>query len=82
MLHAIYYIFHRKDELVTKFKEDNSQFGNEQAEGEVIKFIMGSQMVNEHIIFKRRKKDLMLLRKQAEEKLSDPSTWITYKNPT
>lgn len=67
-----------KDQLVTKFEEDNPQFDNARAEEEVIKFMMDGEMVNKYITFERRKKDPVLLRQQAEENLSDPSTWATY----
>ena len=51
MLHVACHVFYRKDELVTKFEEDNPQFDNERAEEEVIKFMMDGEMVNECITF-------------------------------
>ena len=66
-------MFYRKDELVTKFEEDNPQFENKEAEEEVIKFMMDGEMVNECIALERRKKDPVLLRKQAEENVPIPT---------
>merc|ERR1712051_545276 len=53
-------------------------FDQERAEDEVDKFILDAEMVNKFISFEKKRSDPEYLRKQAEENLSDPSTWGIY----
>lgn len=66
------------DDLVTKFESDNPKFDRPKAEEEVKKFMMDAEMVNAYIAFEKRKADPRNLRSEAEQTLTDPSTWATY----
>ena len=79
LTHASLSNFHRKQELMDKFQRDNKGMDEEQANAEVSKFMMDSEMVNAYIKFERNKvENPPDLRAEAEQNLSDPKTIATY----
>lgn len=67
-----------KEDIVNRFMADNKGMEKEKAEEEVSKFMLDAEMVNSFIAYEKKKSDPKFLREQAEEQLSDPSTWGTY----
>ena len=67
-----------RDNLIARFESDNPKFDMERAAAEVDRFMLDGEMVSKYIGFEKKKREPSNLREEAEQNLSDPSTWATY----
>jgi hypothetical protein len=79
LIHFYYSSCNRKQELIDRFKKDNSEFSDERTREEVERFLMDPEMVNAFIQYeKNMEENPMSLQQEAESNLKDPKTVATY----
>jgi hypothetical protein len=79
LIHFHYSSSNRKQELIDRFRKDNSEFSEERATEEVERFLMDPEMVNAFIQYeKNMEENPTSFQQEAESTFKDPKTIATY----